>query len=78
MQSLAIAVEVIVFFIPMGHISETLQASVQSMSTALAAGQGTQQQTMEQRPVSYTHLDVYKRQIWTTGCVPTASGCTTV
>ena len=33
----------------MGHISETLQASVQSMSTALAAGQGTQQQTMEQR-----------------------------
>ena len=25
----------------MGHISETLQASVQSMSTALAAGQGT-------------------------------------
>ena len=31
----------------MGHISETLQASVQSMSTALAAGQGTQQQTME-------------------------------
>ena len=33
----------------MGHISETLQASVQSMSTALAAGQGSQQQTMEQR-----------------------------
>ena len=36
----------------MGHISETLQASVQSMSTALAAGQGTQQQTMEQ-PASW-------------------------
>ena len=33
----------------MGQISETLQASVQSMSTALAAGQGSQQQTMEQR-----------------------------
>ena len=27
----------------MGQISETLQASVQSMSTALAAGQGSQQ-----------------------------------
>ena len=30
-------------------VSETLQTSVQSMSTALAAGQGSQQQTMEQR-----------------------------
>lgn len=33
----------------MGQISETLQASVQSLSAALTAGQGTQQQTMEQR-----------------------------
>ena len=33
----------------MGQISEALQTSVQSMSTALAAGQGNQQQTMEQR-----------------------------
>jgi hypothetical protein len=40
----------------MGHISETLQASVQSMSTALAAGQGTQQQTMEQRLQRFTDV----------------------
>ena len=33
----------------MGQISEALQSSVQSMSAALTAGQGTQQQTMEQR-----------------------------
>jgi len=33
----------------MKGISDTLQTSVQSMSAALAAGQGNQQQTMEQR-----------------------------
>ena len=33
----------------MGQISEALQSSVQSMSAALTAGQGTQQQTMEQQ-----------------------------
>ena len=62
----------------MGHISETLQASVQSMSTALAAGQGTQQQTMEQRlqgleASNARKLDVYKRQPFI--CVIAVSGC---
>ena len=61
---------------------DDLQNGYYVLSTALAAGQGTQQQTMEQRlqgleasnarkleemrrtlaAVSYTHLDVYKRQ----------------
>ena len=33
----------------MAHISDTLQTAVQGMSSTLAAGQNTQQQTMEQR-----------------------------